>query len=246
MKNTKRFTKVVSTIVAVCTITCATTVNSSAFCLNDIFGCGTNGQNGNCGNSIVQIINCLRSGKCNIFDLFSNKTDCTNGDCGDTTGNDCVGDNCNQTPTQTEVIKPTTPTTPTTPTASTVTTTNSNVKAVFDLVNKERKAAGLGAVTLSEELCKTADIRAKEIVKSFSHTRPNGTSCFTAFKENGITYRYAGENIAYGQKTATEVMNGWMNSAGHRANILGKNFGKIGISCYEYGGRKYWVQLFIN
>ena len=226
MRN-KRFAKVISTIVAVCTITCATTVNSSAFCLNDIFGCGTNGQNATCGNSIVQIIQCLRTGKCNIFDLFTNKTDCTDGDCGDTIG---------------EAIKPVTPVVPTTPT----TPTNSNVQAVFDLVNKERKANGLGTLTLSDELCKVADVRVKEIVKSFSHTRPNGTSCFTAFKENGVTYKYAGENIAYGQKTAAEVMNGWMNSAGHRANILSKNFGKIGIACYEYNGRKYWVQLFIN
>ena len=233
MRN-KRFAKVVSTIVAVCTITCSTTVSSSAFCLNDIFGCGTNGQNGTCNNNIVQIINYLRTDKCNIFDLFTNKTDCTNGDCGDTTG---------------EVIKSTTPivpTTPTTPVISTAITTSSNVRAVFELVNKERKAVGLSAVTLSDELCKVADIRAKEIVKSFSHTRPNGTSCFTAFKENGVAYRYAGENIAYGQKTAIEVMNGWMNSAGHRANILSKNFGKIGIAYYEYGGRKYWVQLFTN
>ena len=134
-------------------------------------------------------------------------------------------------------VKPTTPTLP---------TTNSDVQAVFDLVNKERKANGLRVVTISDELCKVADIRAKEIVTKFSHTRPNGTSCFTAFKENGVTYRYAGENIAYGQKTATEVMNGWMNSAGHRANILSKNFSKIGIVCYEYNGRKYWVQLFAD
>ena len=120
------------------------------------------------------------------------------------------------------------------------------MQTVFDLVNKERKANGLGTVALSDELCKVADVRAKEIVKSFSHTRPNGTSCFTAFKENGVTYRYAGENIAYGQKTAIIVMNAWMNSTGHRANILNKNFGKIGIACYNFNGVKYWVQLFTN
>ena len=124
MKNTKRFTKVISTIVVVCTITCATTVSSSAFCLNDIFGCGTNGQNGTCNNSIIQIIQCLRTGKFNIFDLFTNKNNCTNGGCGDTI-------------TQTDVIKPTVPVTPT-PTPTTP-ITNSNVQAVFGLVNKKRQ-----------------------------------------------------------------------------------------------------------
>lgn len=217
----QRFKKVVSTVIAVSTMVCALTVNSSAICLNDILRCS---QNGSCNNGIVTLIQCFRSGKCNIFDLFANKPDCVNGDCGDT-------------PTQTDTVKPAAPNT---------TTINSNIQGVLDLVNKERKAAGLSTLTLSTELCNVADIRAKEIVKSFSHTRPNGTSCFTAFKENGVAYRYAGENIAYGQKTAEIVMNGWMNSEGHRANILSKNFGKIGISCYEYNGRKYWVQLFTN
>lgn len=215
-----RFAKVISVIVTFSTMVCATMVNSSALCLGDLFGFG----NSACGNNIAQIVQCIRSGKCNITDLFANKDNCT-------------GDNCNQTSVPIETVKPTTPTLP---------TTNSDVQAVFDLVNKERKANGLRVVTLSDELCKVADVRAKEIVKSFSHTRPNGTSCFTAFKENGITYRYAGENIAYGQKTATIVMNAWMNSSGHRANILNKNFGKIGIACYEYGGKKYWVQVFTN
>lgn len=231
-----RFVKVASVIVAVSTMVCATTVNSSALCLNDILGCGTNGQNSTC-NNIIQIIRCVRSGKCNITALFTSKNDCTNSNCGNTTNNGCTGDNCNQTPAPAEPAKPTTPTLP---------TPNSDVRAILDLVNKERKANGLSAVVLSDELCKVADIRAKEIVKSFSHTRPNGTSCFTAFKENGITYRNAGENIAYGQKTATIVMNAWMNSTGHRTNILNKNFGKIGISCYTFNGVKYWVQLFTN
>lgn len=215
-----RFVKVVSVIVVVGAMVCATTVSSSALCINDIF----DRNNNTCNYNITQIIQCIRSGKCNIADLFVNKDSCTS-------------DNCNQTPTPTETIKPTT---------STLPSTNSDVQAVLDLVNKERKANGLGTVVLSDELCKVADIRAKEIVRSFSHTRPNGTSCFTAFKENGVTYRYTGENIAYGQRTAEIVMNGWMNSSGHRANILNKNFGKIGIACYNFNGVKYWVQLFTN
>lgn len=212
MRN-KKYTKVISAIIAVVTMVCATTVNSSALCLNDIIS----------NNSIITLIQCFRTGKCNLQDLLNNNSVYTNG-------------NCNVAPTPAEIVTPTTP----------VADTTTDVQTVLDLTNKERKSTGLDALTLSDELCKVANIRAKEIVKSFSHTRPNGTSCFTAFNENGVTYRNAGENIAYGQKTATIVMNAWMNSAGHRANILNKNFGKIGIACYNFNGVKYWVQLFTN
>ncbi|MBR5091792.1 MAG: CAP domain-containing protein [Ruminiclostridium sp.] len=123
---------------------------------------------------------------------------------------------------------------------------SADVNEVFDLVNSERAKKGLSALTFSDELSNAAQVRAEEIVRSFSHTRPNGTNCFTVLKESGITYRSAGENLAYGQKTAAAVMNGWMNSSGHRANILGKSFGKIGIACYVRGGVKYWVQLFTD
>ena len=231
MKN-KTFAKAVSAIVAISTMVCATTVNSSALYIKDAFCIGQK-----CNTSIAQIVQCLRSGNCNVIDLITGKKDCVTGSCENVSDAGCAGGNCTQSPAQTGVDNTTTPVAP---------ATKSDVQTVFELVNKERKAIGLSAVTLSNELCKTADVRAKEIVKSFSHTRPNGTTCFTVFKENGITYRYAGENIAYGQKTATIVMNAWMSSSGHRANILNKNFGKIGIACYEYGGKKYWVQLFTN
>lgn len=61
-----------------------------------------------------------------------------------------------------------------------------------------------------------------------------------------MTYRTAGENIAYGQSTPAEVMNGWMNSSGHRANILKSDFKEIGIAAFYKNGRYYWVQLFIG
>ena len=125
-------------------------------------------------------------------------------------------------------------------------TVSSEVNEVLSLVNSARDKNGLSPLTLSKELCAAAEIRAKETVRSFSHTRPNGTSCFTVLKEEGIAYRTAGENIAYGQRSASAVMNAWLNSPGHRANILGKNFGKIGIACYTMNGVKYWVQLFTN
>lgn len=115
---------------------------------------------------------------------------------------------------------------------------------VLAIVNSERENAGLPLLTMSAQLSELAAIRAKEIVKLFSHTRPDGTSCFSVFREKGVTYRYAGENIAYGQTSAAAVMKAWMGSSGHRANILGKNFRKIGIACHIVNGRKYWVQIF--
>ena len=92
-----------------------------------------------------------------------------------------------------------------------------------------------------------AQIRATEIEISFSHTRPNGTSFATAIREQGISYRTAGENIAYGQRSPEEVVEAWMNSEGHRANILNANFNKIGVGYYQNNrGVKYWSQEFTN
>lgn len=120
------------------------------------------------------------------------------------------------------------------------------VQRVVDLVNQERSKAGLNKVSLDNTLKNAAMTRAKETVTSFSHTRPNGTSFSTVLSEYNISYRGAGENIAWGQATPEEVMNGWMNSSGHRANILNANFTKIGVGYYKAAnGRKYWSQLFI-
>jgi len=135
---------------------------------------------------------------------------------------------------------------PSVPTGGGSASVSSEVSDVFELVNKARSENGLTELTLDKSLCAAAEIRAKEIVSSFSHTRPDGTSCFTVLKESGIGYRAAGENIAYGQRSASAVMNAWMNSSGHRANILGKSFGKVGIACFISGSTRYWVQMFTN
>ena len=121
---------------------------------------------------------------------------------------------------------------------------NSYVNEILSLVNKERAANGLSAVSLDTAICSAADIRAKEIKSSFSHTRPDGRSCFTVLSDNGISYSGAGENIAYGQRSASEVMTAWMNSSGHRANILNGSFTKLGVGVYSSGGTLYFVQLF--
>lgn len=121
---------------------------------------------------------------------------------------------------------------------------NAYVNEVLKLVNEYRASNGLSPVSLDNAISSAADIRAKEIVRSFSHTRPDGRSCFTVLSENGISYNGAGENIAYGQDTPKEVMTAWMNSQGHRANILNSSFTKLGVGIYSSGGTVYWVQLF--
>ena len=110
---------------------------------------------------------------------------------------------------------------------------------VVELVNQERTKAGLNAVTLDQNIASAALVRAKEIETSFSHTRPNGSKFSTALTEQGVTFKGAGE------KSPEAVMQAWMNSEGHRANILNKNFTKIGVGYYQNAaGRNFWTQLF--
>mgnify|MGYP000217162800 CR=1 FL=1 len=121
------------------------------------------------------------------------------------------------------------------------------VGAVLKLVNEERATAGLPALTLHAGATRAAQQRAGEIETSFSHTRPDGSNFTTALTAAGVSYRAAGENIAYGQKSAKQVMQDWMNSAGHRANIMNGNFTSIGIGHYKSAAVvDYWTQLFIN
>lgn len=119
-----------------------------------------------------------------------------------------------------------------------------NYKYAFQVlksVNKERAKEGLPSVTMDTDLLKTAMKRAAETNIYFSHTRPDGSDCFTAFPQGMWA---CGENIAVGQSSPKEVMDSWMNSPGHRANILTKEFNAIGIGCYKAGNCYYWVQTF--
>ncbi len=117
---------------------------------------------------------------------------------------------------------------------------------VVQLVNSERAKYGLPALTVHGKASQAAQVRAAEQARGFSHTRPNGTSCFTALREAGVSYRSAGENIAYGQRTPQEVVKAWMNSSGHRANILGRQFSQIGVGYTVINGTPYWAQFFIG
>ena len=116
---------------------------------------------------------------------------------------------------------------------------------IVRLVNIERQKAGVKPLELSRELLRPANIRAREIIKLFSHTRPNGLSFNTAFY--GIDYKVAGENIAMGQTSCEMVMQQWMDSPGHRANILNKKYNYIGVAYIYVPNNHYkhfWVQEF--
>ncbi len=129
---------------------------------------------------------------------------------------------------------------------SSVTTDRQDIQEVLDLVNAERARAGVPALSLHSGATKAAQIRAQEISVSFSHTRPDGSQGVTALDQAGVSYRGFGENIAYGQRSASEVMEQWMNSSGHRANILNGSFTSIGIGHYkDANGVDYWTQMFL-
>ena len=123
-----------------------------------------------------------------------------------------------------------------------ITVTNEGSQ-VFQLVNQRRKENGLAELTYRNDIQDAANIRANEIISTFSHTRPDGSSCFTAVTVNCYAI---GENIASGQKNAEEVMNAWMNSPGHRANILSAQFTGMAVGVVQYQGVSYWVQIFIG
>lgn len=113
---------------------------------------------------------------------------------------------------------------------------------VVDLVNKERAKAGLNPLTSDEKLTKVAMIKAQDMYDNnyFDHQSPTLGSPFDLMRAQDVQYRTAGENIAKGQRTPEEVMNAWMNSQGHRQNILNSNYTAIGVAYYN----GVWVQEF--
>lgn len=115
---------------------------------------------------------------------------------------------------------------------------------VAALVNAARAEYGLPALTVDAKVQQAAQVRARESAQSFSHTRPDGSSFSTALTEAGVSYIRSGENIAYGQTTPQQVVQAWMDSAGHRANILDAGFTHIGVGYAVVNGTAYWAQLF--
>lgn len=183
--------------------------------------CGTTGNNSSCGttgNSNMQSIIDYLNGKTN-----NNSTGQTDSTC--KPGQDCSN-------TSTDTTKPGN------------SSSSQYAQQVVNLVNAERAKAGLSPVSVDTKVENAAQVRAQEIVTSFSHTRPNGSAFGTALKAAGVSYKACGENIAYGQKSPEAVMNAWMNSSGHRANIMNPNFKYIGVGYYQTNGVNYWVQEF--
>ncbi len=117
---------------------------------------------------------------------------------------------------------------------------------VIMLVNKKRIENGLPALKSNWELSRVARYKSQDMRESkyFSHTSPTYGSPFQMIKNFGISYKSAGENIAKGYSTPEAVVNGWMNSPGHRANILNASFTEIGVGYVPEG--HYWTQMFIS
>jgi uncharacterized YkwD family protein len=156
----------------------------------------------------------------------------------------------NTTNTEATTVKPTVEATTETTTQAPVTVPSGNTsyaQQVLDLVNAERSKNGLSPLTLDASVSKVAQLKAEDMKQNsyFSHTSPTYGSPFNMLKSFGISYKTAGENIAKGQKTPQAVVTAWMNSDSHRANILNKNFTKLGVG-YANGSSPYWVQIFIG
>ena len=120
------------------------------------------------------------------------------------------------------------------------------INEVYEITNNYRSLVGVPSLTLDSSLVEAANIRAKELSDSFSHTRPNGSSCFTVLSELGISYGTAGENIAVGYSSSQSVMEGWRSSSGHYQNIISSKFKKIGLGVNIINNQYYWVQIFSN
>lgn len=118
---------------------------------------------------------------------------------------------------------------------------------IINLVNAEREKRGLNTLVVDEMMMNAAETRAKEQKTSFSHTRPDGSNNFTVFAQFEIPANYRGENLACGGIYSAEtVMNMWMQSEGHAANILNTRFSRIGVGYFTSGKYGYWCQLFAN
>lgn len=146
-----------------------------------------------------------------------------------------------QPDTPTQPVEPEQPSTP-----DTVDSVSAYEQEVVRLVNVERARYGLSALCIRADLCGYARVKSQDMHDSgyFSHTSPNYGSPFDMMKSFGVTYSHAGENIAMGYSTPAAVVEAWMNSEGHRANILSASYTELGVGYVADGG--YWTQWFVG
>ncbi|MEZ3453302.1 MAG: serine protease [Oscillospiraceae bacterium] len=172
------------------------------------------------------------------------------GGCTQKPGDNCPGGDCTQKPGDNDTVqKPGNNDTvqkPEIPDISVDSSVSAYEKKVVELVNEIRKEYGLSELKLNTKLCAVARAKSQDMKDNnyFSHTSPTYGSPFDMMKSFGISYRTAGENIAMGYRTPEEVVDGWMNSEGHRANILNGSFKEIGMGHVANGN--YWTQMFIG
>lgn len=157
------------------------------------------------------------------------------------------------TPDEPQDSQPETPETPEAPEAPSQPENEANTgsvssyaQAVLDLVNQYRSQNGLDALILDNSLCRVAQAKAQDMSDSgyFAHESPNYGSPFDMMTAFGVSYRTAGENIAMGYSSPQAVVEAWMNSEGHRANILNGSFTKMGLGHVASGN--YWCQMFVG
>lgn len=119
---------------------------------------------------------------------------------------------------------------------------------ILKLVNAERSKNGLSALSMDWQVSRVASYKSQDMADAnyFSHTSPTYGTPFQMLSSFNIKYKSAGENIAKGQKTATSVMEAWMNSSGHKANILNANYTHLGVGYVEKNGTTYWTQMFVS
>ena len=226
----KRFSKILSIgLSAVMLISGSSVLAGAATYKNAVYCSGANCKN------VRYIMDQIKNGKCCDWSMLQKIS-----------GGYCPEGNCSVDKSAQEPAEQ-----PTKPVAEIVKPQDSEFNAAYEaevvrLVNEERAKYELAALIQDDGAQNVAHVRAKEIVQSFSHTRPDGSSCFTAASDLGVTYRSAGENIAYGYATPAQVVNGWMNSEGHRKNILSASYTKIGVGSYSANGVMYWSQFFIG
>jgi uncharacterized YkwD family protein/spore coat assembly protein SafA len=120
---------------------------------------------------------------------------------------------------------------------------------VIRLINKERTSRGLPALTANWQLSRVARYKSQDMIDKnyFAHQSPTYGSPFDMMEAFGLRFSAAAENIAYGQRTAQEVVNAWMNSPGHRSNILSRSYSQTGVGCAKKAnGTLYWTQMFMR